>query len=547
MSECNLPGNQQVAGNNPGSLNNPQTGLKINTDSANIFNPNNLLSSVQTYLSLNNAANKMFGIEARWFRAVPQQRSKDVIFQTYTLSNVEDTPVCLKVMVKDGQLPDNNYQYDLMGLEYNIPTTLEIDKKYWEELAGFGTAPQKKDIVYLVMPNKLYQVESSYLKRGYMEQETTWVVNLVKYQPEASRKEGPNLKETIDNYTVSEAELFGQMLQDDVERLVDKKQMSPMNSTSQDKYKELDLALKILPSRVRIGSITVADSIYDLGTSSLFNAIRYKNGDSISPTSDRSLLSWINIKKNINKEYEVVWMQPDVALTPPANYKIKIKGAQQFKIGDKFYIWRSEKMSIYAKVIDTAYSAAGIYWVQIDSDVISIMNSIMANWWERPNWKMKLSSSVSLLDGINVSTTGLSAEINGNQYIKIIYASQQYIFNLPNKLREDKWYGIVINLGNSWSQLNINLWEPEDIEKTDRLRNTFSETISILPEGVEVESYTINKSETLMTNIRLFDCTIEYEKQENELLSYFTKNADNGIILDNADLKFTAPYISRQR
>jgi hypothetical protein len=58
------------------------------------------------------------GIDARWFRAIPQQRSKDFIFQEYTLSQVEDTPLCIKVVIPGGNIPDSNYQYDLMGLEY---------------------------------------------------------------------------------------------------------------------------------------------------------------------------------------------------------------------------------------------------------------------------------------------------------------------------------------------------------------------------------------------------------------------------------------------
>ena len=82
----------------------------------------------------------MFGIEARWFRAVPQQRSKDVIFQEYTLSSVEEDPLCIKVVVPDGNFPDSNYNFDFLGLEYQIPTEIQIDKKYWEEVAGFGHA-----------------------------------------------------------------------------------------------------------------------------------------------------------------------------------------------------------------------------------------------------------------------------------------------------------------------------------------------------------------------------------------------------------------------
>ena len=249
------PKEQNISASNPRSQGENTGAVQVNLteDSLEIFNPNLALSAVQTFNTFNSVANKMFGIDARWFRAIPQQRSKDVIFQEYTLSNVEDVPLCLKVVVPDGNFPDSKYQYDLMGLEYEIPLEVQIDKKYWEEIAGFGTAPQKKDIVYLTTPNKLYQVESSFLKRGFMEQETTWIINLRKYTPEASRKEGEMLKETIDKYTVSESEIFGDAINGDIDKLIDDKQMSPFNTTEKDKYKiinsELDVYKRIIPKK----------------------------------------------------------------------------------------------------------------------------------------------------------------------------------------------------------------------------------------------------------------------------------------------------------
>ncbi|HNS71664.1 MAG TPA: hypothetical protein PKK07_02995, partial [bacterium] len=393
MAECSDPKNQNVSGAFPGSQGENSGALEVNLNAtgAEIFNPNLALSAVQTYNTMNSVANQMFGIEARWFRAVPQQRSKDVIFQEYTLSCVEDTPLCIKVVLPDGNFPDSKYNFDLMGLEYNIPLEIQIDNKYWEDAAGFGTAPQKKDIVYLPLPNKLYQVESSYLKRGFMEQETTWVCNLIKYQPEASRKEGDALKETIDKYTVSEADLFGEILDGEMEKLTDKKQMSPMSSTSQDKYKEIDKSLKILPYTLDLWGIIVAESVYDLNTSSIYNAIRYKNSsDLITINSDRAITSWINSRKDIDKPYDVVWILPDDTLTPPANFKIKISGKKRFAIDDTFVIQRSEALNFYAKVIDDNHAASGIYWCKVDQKVLDHLNSIQYQWWTKPGWKMRV-------------------------------------------------------------------------------------------------------------------------------------------------------------
>lgn len=551
MAECTDPKNENVSGAFPARNTESIGGLEVNLDAngADILNPNLALSAVQTYNTFNNVANKMFGIEARWFRAVPQQRSKDVIFQEYTLSCVEDEPLCLKVVVPDGNFPESNYQFDLMGLEYNIPTEIQIDKRYWEEIAGFGTAPQRKDIVYLPLPNKLFQVVSSFLKRGFMEQETTWVVNLEKYQPEASRKEGDALKETIDKYTVSEESLFGEQIDANVEKLTDKKQMSPLSSTSEDKYKELDSKLVVLHNNLDIYGIIAAESVYDMNTSAGFNAVTYKNStDIISSSEDRALMAWVYPRKTTT-EYNAYFMgnMPNLGLPPPANAKIKISGARRLGIGENITLRRSKAQNLYAKVVDDNHSASGIYYCKVDQAVLDHLNTVQSQWWTKTGWKAVLEEPITLIDGVNETTTGFVVTFNANQYIKINYGLQEHIAVLDEVSDYNKWYGFVVNIGNTWDQYNVHMWGIHPTDPDIKLQSLFYETLPFTTEETTVDEYTVDKSYSYMTNIRLFDSTIEEERQIPELLSYFTQNADKGLILDNADPRLKAPYISQQR
>jgi len=541
---------QNISGAVPGAQT-PNPNTLVTNPNANpweVFNPNAALSALQTFNTLNNVTNKMFGIDARWFRAVPQQRSKDIMFKEYTLSCVEETPLCLRVVVANGTMPDSNYQYDLMGLEYNVPVEIQIDKKYWEEIAGFGTAPQKKDIVYLAMPNKLYQVESSYLKRGFMEQETTWVCNLRKYTPEASRREGDALKETIDKYTISEQELFGDAQEYERMKLTDKRQMSPFNSTERDQFKELDDNLRVIPTNVEIYGTIVAQGFYDMASSSMYNAVEYKSpvGDEIKPTYDRAITAWIN-PQPVDESYEVVWIQEDLTLTPPANYKIKIKGPRRFAVDDVFVISKSGSLNFYAKVIDDGYSSTGVYWCRIESSVVSHMNSVKPNWSSQLGYKAKLKNPITLLDGINTSTSGFAVTIAANQYVKIQYGTQEHMAILDTQLTDNTWYGVVVNIGNSWNQYNVYVWEQHPSDLDAKIRVKFYSTIPFTPEYTTVQKYTVNKSPSYVTNIRLFKTTIEEENQPKELLSYFTKDSDQALILDSCDIRFRAPYISKQR
>ena len=542
---------------------NSTTGLQICITNNQVFDINALLGAAQTYSKLNNAINKLVGVEVRWFRAVPQYRSQDVIFQEYTLSCVEEEPVCMLVVLPDGNFPDSKYNYDLMGLEYEVPLEIHIDKPYWESMAGGGTAPQKKDIVYFAIPNKLYEVVSSYLYRGFMEQETTWKVNLRKYQPQASRKEGAALAATIDNYTVGLEEIFGEKLESDIKKLQDDKQMSPFNSTSRDLYKTLDSSLSIINGKIDIYGTVVAESFYDLSLSKYYNAITYNSSDNISTSDDRCITAWTLIDPGVVDEYPVERIDVETAV-PGANYSLQLSARINTRIkslpfvGDNLEISRPGALNFYCTVVKTitdASNGVGVYYVKVDNTVKLHLDSIKSNWTTAKNYKMRRVAPVNLLDGFNNDYTGVGADtstgfkvdILANQYIKIIYGQQQHIAVMNERLLDKEWYGVIVNIGNTWGQYNTYVYKQHPSDSVSKLQNIFYETLQFTPEAVVVEYYTVNRSPSYLTNLRLYVATMEEEKQANELLSYFVKDGDQLRIGDNADLKLKAPYTGKQR
>jgi len=533
--------------------NNPAqgSGLQINLDALNtsVFDMNSMVSVARNYNALNGAINQLVGYEVVWFRAVPQIRSQDVIFQEWTLYNVDDTPICPKVVLPDGNFPDSKYNYDLFGLEYEVPLEVHMDKRYWESIAGEGTAPQKNDIVYFSMPNKLYEVVSSYLFRGIMEQETTWKINLKKYQPKASRREGDALKETIDNYTVSVEEIFGEKLESDIKKLTNDKQLSPLNTTERDKYKTLDKDLQIINSNVDIYGVIVAQAYYDLNTSRLFDAVSYKGIDEISDKDDRCITAWTMIDPGVIEEYNVESIQLDNTLTYPANCILKLKSRiKGLQVDDNIEIYRAGALNFYAKVISDGQVNNNEYYIKIDDKVIQHLNSIKGNWADTKNYKMRKINPVSILDGMNTSTNkGFRVNIYANQYIKIEYGSQMHIAILDEKLLDKNWYGIVVNIGNSWNQYNVHVYRQHPTDSTTKLQSFFYETLNFTSEPTTVDFYTVNKSPSFLTNLRLYTYTMEEEKQMGDLLRYISKDGDQLILGDSVDGRFKAPYTGQQR
>ena len=571
MADSNPYNNQNLTGANPAQMapsspiiSEPGKGVlgTVGAPSTSpAFDINKLTAAAQDYAAMNMLANQMLGYDVKWFIAVPQQRSKDVIFQEYTLYNVDECPLEIKVVLPGGQFPDSKYTYDLMGLEYEVPLEVQIDKRYWESIAGYGTAPQKKDIIYFVMPNKLYQVESTYLFRGFMEQETAWKINLRKYMPEASRREGEYLQQTIDQYTVSSEEIFGTATDNDVAKLVDDKQMNQFNGTSKDLYKNIDSKLQSITQDLNIFGTVVAQSYYDLTTPLWYDAITYNSGDTVSRTSDRAITAWINSLPSTNKLYDVTSIN-EVSTDPSggySNFSITVSSsmlANEIKAGETIVISRPGALNFYAKVVTTTSNPFTIYCA-INPLVWQDLVEINENWQTQKGYKLQRKEPISVLDGVNDHGEHvLSVNVYANQYIAISYghtyldsdtAFNSYVVRMDEKLDDNKWYGIVVNIGNSWKQYSAYVWKKHETDKNAKLQSIFSKTLRLLPDDVTVDHYSINKSPAYITNIRLFNNTIEEDRQSNELLSYFSKDGDKLIIGDNADPLLRLPYITRQR
>lgn len=559
-NESLTPANpQQLSGESP-LINNDNKGIigGVGTGGTTAFDVNKMIAAAQNYLAINQVANQMFGYDVKWFRAVPQQHSKDVIFQEYTLYNVEQCPLDTKVVVPQGQFPDSKYNFDLMGLEYEVPLEVQIDKKYWESIAGFGTAPQKKDIVYFIIANKLYQVESAYLYRGFMEQETTWKLNLRKYMPEAARREGPALQETIDTYTVSSEEIFGAATDAEVAKLVDDKQFSAFNGTSKDLYKKFDTKLESITKDINIFGTVVAQSYYDMRTPSWYDAITYNAKDIIDQNTNRSITAWIQPKASTSSLYNVISIAKIPSGDPSyngANYSIRVDSTNSLNeigLNSNVVISRPGALNFYAKVVALSDNPLTYHCV-INAFVLEDLVAIKSDWATQKGYKMQAKEPISILDGVNeFGDHVLSVNVYANQYIAVNYAhtysnNDAYVVRMDEKLEDDKWYGLIVNIGNSWQQYNVYVWKKHESDKNAKLQNIFYETLRLYPEHIAVDEYTINKSPAFLTNIRLFTETIEEERQANELLSYFSKDGDKLVIADNADPLLRLPYISKQR
>jgi hypothetical protein len=151
----------------------------------------------------------------------------------YTLYGVEDCPLSFKAMYADNSYDDAAITYNIMGINFNVPMTIDIALETWKTATGDdGTIPQKGDIVFIPMTRKLMEVVSMQPVKQLGGQLTSYKVNLSIYTPTRNRIVGEQLKESIKENTTNLMERFGEDIHTNVEDIVDDNQLSLFDSTS---------------------------------------------------------------------------------------------------------------------------------------------------------------------------------------------------------------------------------------------------------------------------------------------------------------------------
>ena len=154
--------------------------------------------------------NNVFGLEANYYSVQPQARGKDVILREYTIFNVVDEK-CVKLLVPQNQFPDNKINFDPFGLQFEEPFEVQVDKRYFEGIFGKGSQPRKRDIIYFPITNRIYEINSMYLFRDFMNAPVYFKIELKKYTPRSNTYyQDPAYKEELDGISLTTSDLFGE-------------------------------------------------------------------------------------------------------------------------------------------------------------------------------------------------------------------------------------------------------------------------------------------------------------------------------------------------
>lgn len=497
---------------------------------------------------MNMAALDMYGVDVLWFRAVPQLRSSDVIFQSYTLHNVEQCPLKTKVMYTDTNYDDAALTFSFNGIEYKPTLTLEIPVGTWAAVTNLdGTLPQKKDIVYIPMTKKLWQVSSMTPVAAIGGQITSYKMLMETYKPEADRLIGDELQQAIDETTVSVDKLFGKSIDNALKDLTDKPQLANTVPTNKNEYRDLtsnkttdeiipkEKIMQTVQGNLEIDGHLVARSYYNMNMTNPI-VIEYKNiNDFVSLESERCLSLWVSPLSEITDSYKVDSIKITKKDSKYTYLEIESK-TKNISVGDGVTLYRNSSIKISGIVVCNDDN----FCIKVPNKIVEQIDSMIDDWHLLKNYKIRKDNPINLLEGVCENGL-LSINIISKRYIDVQLPTVNYVCDLDMDLIDEKWYGIIINI--SAKSLNINIFEPKE-----QLTQSVNIYIPIKNTEQTYTRYYIKHSASYITNIRLYNIgNHDIDKQITDLVSYNINDNSKAIINDSADVYLGLKYFGEQR
>ena len=502
-----------------------------------------IASAYSTLMEIQNAATATVGTGCLWARAVPVINSEDVVLQEYTLTNVGlDCPKPLQVIVSNPEYNPGNYTIDLFGLNYEQPLEISIDIQEWYKHFEKGTQPQKDDIVYVQIYHKLFEVKTSQLIYSMAAMPTYFKCSLSKYNPTASRKESEELRESIEDLTVTQQELFGDNISQEVADNNNTVETGYNTTTYVDPLKEFDIdsitVLQILGSENKL----ITNAFYDF-TNAQRN-IKYHTDLIYETNAERNHLIYsFWCKQNDNNIENANIKHFKLFSKDNQNWYFTINTPMKLNIGDNITITRGNLLKVNGTVVDLPCQDG--YGIAIKSSDMIKTSRKLTKWYEM--------TSVLRLYKINPIKFLSGYDSNDKLIINLEYKTNEISFILNNVIKKidisldlTDWHYILFDISPTNIRTIIYRLRKIELNKLyDQL--VLDETINIELNNFNVDYFTIENmgNDFQICNIRLYENEYEIgDIYKQDMYSPITRNSSKLILVDTPNVPNKDMFIS---
>ena len=493
--------------------------------------------------NINTTISNTVGLDVLWFRAIPADKSEDVIFQEYTLLNVE----CgreLKAVANKTDYNPGALTVDLFGVSYPTDFEVSVDINTWKSVYGDNSMPQKDDIVYVKMLHKLYEVKSSTVNYTIAQQPTSYNVVLCKYNPTVSRRENEQLRQSIDDLTVSRAELFGEAISNEVADITDPIEFSGYNTTSMDIVKDFEKDSVVVDQLV-IDSNILAEALYHFKRTT--KPIKYNRSMFYNKSSYIYFSCWAQVPEKLKAEQD--YLVKSMALIDKGKTETKIDievPSHKMNLETNVILFRGNLLSVEGRVSAIHDKVNGKYEITLKNSDYLKANKKLNNWVETGGWKIKVPEvkEYNLLQSTN---NNFDIKIRNGKLVVNIGTDSKEI-QLPDNFNIHTWnyYGIEITPN---STLNVYIRTAYVYNKQIKSKLLFNTQLQLRFNEFETGDFYISNIRTDMKacNIRLYEneTMLSEEQVKLDSQSRYVNNASKIIFVDTPNVDNKMNYIGR--
>jgi len=286
-----------LAGFNPQSTCTDEYCPAITFNRSPSFNPYDMGGFINIYKEMSRAINTQWGHQVLYFQTIPATGGGDYIFREWNLYNVTNRK-CVKVMVDNNEFPDSKATFNDYGIDFELPFEIQIDNVYFKSIFGRGNEPRKKDFLYFPLVNRMYEIQGSYLYRGFMMEPLYWKIQLVKFTPNINYLKSAETTQFLDNLLLDSEETLSEIANKDVADALLPQQYKTISNQFDETRSGLNDNLSVPQTNLYMNYSVLVDNYYNMeGMTPDTIAVQYKYPARLDSTmSNLTFMSMFQIK-----------------------------------------------------------------------------------------------------------------------------------------------------------------------------------------------------------------------------------------------------------
>jgi hypothetical protein len=418
----------------------------------------------------------------------------------------------------------------------------------------------------------MYEIQGSYLFRGFMMEPLYWKIQLTKFSPNIDMLMKTEDRRFLDNIIMTSDELFGKQAEVQTKDALDKKQYKTISNKFDETRRSIhpDLRNKILDYTFNYAPLieyyydmsgvkplivnypVVSNGLpedQELTPSQPYTIYAYQNSEIYKAWMNRQLNTGDSTISSTGKLLPVKMNGPKDSYNPATGKYVAVEGYKNlgFSASDRrditefstgiFQFKQSENAVVYKSVAST-----------VNTPNMTFSALVKFN---------KGSQSIRLIDGFdNFQEKGMTVtcnlvDINGTSATVTTYVNingTNYTFPIGT-LDYDKWYSIIIPASAQYGQLEVNVYsfgqDPANIKNYNRLIKVYSNSVKPGQFSFDTtENWTLPSANYSIANIRLFNTMVQEEDHEFIVSQLFVRDESLLEIIDNARPRLNVPFIS---